>query len=657
MSFKDNYKKEMENIRADGYLKQKVLNKIQREDSKKKSPFTFARVAAVALSLCLVVAVSIPAIKFFTNNKDNCIAKDSLVYSEEDKEEGIVNTDTTEDYSDIYEKVKELDIHARDTENFVYYTENGIVMYDNSVDKGMAVGNAATGVTTDSAGATNGAANTGAALKQDNSDFSETTEQVEGVSEADIVKTDGKYIYSFSRKNHKIRIIKAGKEPIQVATIPADNLNYNQNLYLSGDRLVIVGTYYDTKTAEVDTVAYIYDVSNPQEPQKVTECRQDGDYSDSRLMGDKLYLISNYSVNTNDVAEQNPRTYVPAVYCGAYDGAVPADSIYINPECHSLCYTVLCGFRITDGALLGTQSIMGGTYTVYCSTKNIITVGYSSAEETQITRYEISDGKITLKADGKIDGTLLNQFSIDEHNGYFRFVTTKNKWIEKKDADDIVGYTNLSTNSLYVLDGDLKKVGSIEDLAPDERVYSVRFMGDVAYFVTFRQVDPLFSADLSDPKNPKIIGKLKIPGFSNYLYPFGDGLLLGLGREADEKTGKTGNMKLSMFDISDPSDVSEDAKTEINVYYSDALDNHKATLVDTEKNLIGFDGYTDNGRIYCIYSFENGKFIKKAQIETELSGESLRGLYIGDEFYIVTDNSLTVYDLSSFEPIYELTYK
>ena len=126
------------------------------------------------------------------------------------------------------------------------------------------------------------------------------------------------------------------------------------------------------------------------------------------------------------------------------------------------------------------------------------------------------------------------------HKGNLRVVTTEGE-----------------TNSVYVLDKELKQIGAIEDLAEDERVYSARFMGEVGYFVTFRETDPLFSVDLSDPEKPKIVGELKIPGFSDYLHFYGEDQLLGIGMNVDEETQITDGVKLSMFDISDKTDVKE----------------------------------------------------------------------------------------------------
>ena len=137
----------------------------------------------------------------------------------------------------------------------------------------------------------------------------------------------------------------------------------------------------------------------------------------------------------------------------------------------------------------------------------------------------------------------------------------------------------VTTNTLYVLDDKLKELSRIEELAPDESIYSARFIGNTGYFVTFRQMDPLFSVDLSDPKKPEILGALKIPGFSEYLHPYGDGLLLGIGMDTDPTGMTTNGVKLSMFDVSDPKDVREIQKYVIEGAYStDAAYNYKVEI-------------------------------------------------------------------------------
>ncbi|MDR0357649.1 MAG: beta-propeller domain-containing protein, partial [Clostridiales Family XIII bacterium] len=212
------------------------------------------------------------------------------------------------------------------------------------------------------------------------------------------------------------------------------------------------------------------------------------------------------------------------------------------------------------------------------------------------------------------------------------------------------------SSSLFTLNQDLEVIGEIRGIAPNERVYSCRFMEDIAYFVTFRQVDPLFSADLSDPAAPKLIGALKIPGFSEYLHPYAPGLLFGLGRDADEDTGVAGDIKLSMFDISNPADAKEKYKMILQgLRASEAESNHKAIVVNAGKRLIAFP--SDRCYIVCGYDVETG-FSRRATISLYednaayfngyyYGGEGLRGLFIGNVFYAISPNSVNAYDMDN----------
>ena len=181
-------------------------------------------------------------------------------------------------------------------------------------------------------------------------------------------------------------------------------------------------------------------------------------------------------------------------------------------------------------------------------------------------------------------------------------------------------------------------------------------MGDTGYFVTFRETDPLFSVDLSDPDNPKIIGTLKIPGFSEYLHPYGDGLLLGIGEEVDEKGVESNQVKLSMFDISDPSNVKEIDKIVLNgSYYSTAFDQYKSVLADAEKNLIGFAADSEGGREYYTFSYDEKQgFTCKRKEMTKEYGENVRGIYIDSTFYLINGNQIESYNLENYEKIEEL---
>ena len=272
------------------------------------------------------------------------------------------------------------------------------------------------------------------------------------------------------------------------------------------------------------------------------------------------------------------------------------------------------------------------------------------SDSTHIYRFSYQDGKMEKKAEGTVKGSLQDDFAMNEHGGYLRLVTTVEEEKVEKVVDDItgeeIGYNSVdlsTSNSLYVLDSDLNAVGKVEDLAKDERIYSARFLGDTGYFVTFRQVDPLFSVDLSDPRNPKILGELKISGFSEYLHFYADSLLLGIGMEADEKTGATEGLKLTMFDISNPADVKEQSTLSLGAYsYANALYNYKAVLIDLEKNLFGFsaESYEEDYTCkYLLFSYENGEFKKRMEMECKDlemdDSSSVRGTYIGDVFYLM----------------------
>lgn len=535
-------------------------------------------------------------------------------------------------------------------------------------------------------------------------DYSETNTQVAGIDEGDIVKTDGRHIYVL-RSNKLIIFSAEGADTRQVASVtvceePGDGMRsqsgddylyeheYASEMYVSGDKLAVLTAYSkesglrrgDAYTYEMKQISrvYIYDIHDPAAPTLVTTLGQDGSLLTSRLSDGVLYLISNHWIY-DEPNPDDPGTFVPQVYDGAAARPISADCVVIWPQPASLTYTVVGSYSLGDGASIHNQSVLGGGSTVYMNEQNLYVassssrqtkseerteriytvVDYRTESVTDIVRFSVSEGQINLAASGTVPGSLLNQFSMDEYNGNFRVVTTTytHGWTEH--TDKIMGWTNYSghetesANALYITDSDLSIVGALTDVAPDERVYSVRFDGAIGYFVTFRQVDPLFAVDLSDPANPVILSALKIPGFSQYLHVYGDGLLFGLGRDADEETGRTGNIKLSMFDISDPADVFEKDKLLLDYSYSEALYNHKAILISPEKNIIAFPA--EHG--YDIYSYTEGGFTLRAHVrDLDVYGYNARGLYIGDCAYIVTEARISVLNMTDFSVIANVSY-
>lgn len=633
MKFKDSYKNQIDNIKPDGYIKEKTRRKMAEANEKAAPNRSGSRIfgTAVAAALCGAILFSAGIVTGRRTVKVNT-------------GENTVAMKTAPTYDDIYDNIKRFKTSFWDKIRF----GSDMVEYEYATEE------SADGMNTGADTGTNGTAligNTAGTATDEGTEHSDTTVQVEGVDEADIVKTDGKYIYILSYTEQAVKIVDVtGEKPIQLTSIATDGF-FGTDMYLSGDRLIIPGYSNEGRSC----LALVYDVSDPNSPKELTRLKQSGDYDESRLIDGRLYMISNFTVNTSDIKKSDAETFVPSVTCKDYDGAVAAESVHLYDYCSYPRYTVICSYDIKDGSLCGTQSVLGGSYTVYANTENIIACGYADSDgSTQVARFSLDGGEITLKATGSLKGSLLNQFSIDEYKGYFRFVLTDYKYDSKTESEetkDKVSVDSTMINSLVILDSDLKETGKIIDLAPDERVYSVRFMGDTAYFVTFRQVDPLFSADVSDPYNPKIIGSLKIPGFSSYLFPYGD-KLLGIGQNADEQTGKTGLMKLSMFDISDPSNVTESSKTDIPAKYSEALYNHKATLTDYRKNIIGFPAYGNTGLEYLVYSYEDGKFVRRLEAELDINNtQNCRGLYIGKVFYIASPDELQYYDLATLEPL------
>ena len=424
-------------------------------------------------------------------------------------------------------------------------------------------------------------------------------------------------------------------------------------------------SYYDDQNF---TLLSIYDVSDPEKPVKLTTVGQSGNYETSRMIGDSIYLITDFYTTLNE--REDYSDYIPSLYCDDKTELVPVNSIIIPPEINSQTFTVITEFDLSEQKAVSTKSVLTAADTVYMNSEHlyiadqhyyndvldeykesVYTVTETvSGDRTDIYKFALGD-TIKTKAFCTVDGRLLNQFSMDEYKGNLRLVTTNQTSSRKVYKDEEFGFTNTKwnsseqTNGLYIYDENLNLLGSITGLAKDERVYSVRFTGDTGYFVTFRETDPLFAVDLSNPKAPKIMSALKIPGFSEYLHPYGKGLLFGLGQDATEQGWTTG-VKLSMFDTSDPYDVQEIHKKKLDIGYTAALNNHKAILISAERGIIGFP----SGNGYCLYGYDPAKgFYEITEMDIGGWSNNARGLYIGDMLYIVFQERTVVLDMKTYD--------
>ncbi len=539
--------------------------------------------------------------------------------------------------------------------------DNGYVVYD---DASTLESTADSGTES----AVPGAKEIGSASDQAraSADYSDTNVREEGVGEADVVKTDGSYLYIL--KGKQIRIVDVrGREMKEAGKIVFDSDASVAELYVASGKLTVFYTRGEYEETDSDgygdgykeyTIAETFDVSNPSEAKSLGQVKQSGNYDSVRINGDYCYLFSNYYVSVYG-KEKNPKDYVPLVQ----GELLESKAVYMPQLSSGNQFLVVTAFSLKDPEkVLDSKAVLSSYGSrCYVSGENIYVYEYiynekEDYDQTSIRKISYKDGDLKGVAQVKVWGSIKDSFCIDEYDGKLRIVTTVEP-IVHYDSGFLNGAKTseqadpFASNALYILDEKLETIGKIEKLAPDEQVYSARFMGEIGYFVTYEQVDPLFSVDLSDPKKPKVLGALKIPGFSSYLHPYGEGKLLGIGMDAD-LGGVTNGVKLSMFDISDPEDVKEEKKEIFeDAYTADVIYNYKAALIDPKRNLIGF-AVDEGERHYYVYSYdpENG-FV--CRLDKELSGYTydIRGLYINDVLYLVEGGAVEAFDLNTFEKI------
>jgi len=521
-------------------------------------------------------------------------------------------------------------------------------------------------------------------------DYSETNVQVEGVDEADIVKTDGEYIYYVG--TDKVNIIDARDEQklkkVQEIIYEEDKFT-PEEVYIKENKLIVIGNEIAIEELEeikytTYTIAKVYDVENKKKITLDREVEIEGSYLSSRMIGDNLYLLSNKSLHSyifkeKAIEELNEDDFKPKYSDTIISEDIQNigfDCIYYLPESNDTTYLNIAGFNIKSSEPANIESYLGAGTEIYASENNLyvamVKYEYKDAKSygfynnydinTYIYKFELSDGKTTYKTVGNVPGEILNQFSMDEYNGYFRIATTdRDNWNDEN-----------SRNNMYVLDGELKTVGKIEDLAKGESIYSVRFMGDRAYMVTFVQVDPLFVIDLSDPTNPNVLGELKIPGYSKYLHPYDETHLIGFGEDTKVVNYGYGDivttdgMKMALFDVTDPNNPIELYSVKIGEKgtYSELLNNHKALLFSKEKNIIAFpisiteEDYqvTFQGAIVYGLDLENGFNLKGqiAHFDLEEDVYSYRRaveriIYIEDTLVTLSEELVKATDMNTME--------
>ncbi|WP_456277766.1 beta-propeller domain-containing protein [Bacillus sp. AK128] len=528
---------------------------------------------------------------------------------------------------------------------------------------------------------------------------SETNVQVQGVDEADVVKTDGTFIYQAI--DRKLTITKA---------VPVDNIEVVSSitytnfepfqLFLDKDKLVVLGHAYSDYNEEVwkekkmvplyhKVQAIIYDISDQSQPKELKTVALEGSYVTSRKIGSTVYLLSNhypdYWALEKEKVDLRPRYSDSAISDELQ--VIDYDDIHYFPDSEQVNYSIIAAFNIDHPEQeMKVTTYLGSGSDIYMSKENlyIAVAKYndvltddriafdsfrpSTAMKTEVFKFAVSNLDVSFVASGIVKGKLLNQFSMDEFNGHFRIATTEGEtWNE----------TTPSSNHVFILNEGMSVVGSVEDLARGERIYSVRFMGEKAYVVTFKEVDPLFVLDVSNPSKPTVLGELKIPGFSNYLHPYDENHLIGFGQHTKlvKDQGSlsprvmTDGVKISLFDVSNPLEPKEKFSEIIGGggTYSPLNYDHKALLFNKEKNIFAFPitVYRDmkrseyeqelvfhGAKAYSI-DLENGfKLEKDITHETEKTiyetweNQIIRVLYIDDHIYAVSPNKITAHKVT-----------
>ena len=412
----------------------------------------------------------------------------------------------------------------------------------------------------------------------------------------------------------------------------------------------------------------LYDISDRDKPELVRSLDFEGSYLTSRKIGDYVYFI----VNSNAVYEKGVSCseFVPQ-YSDNEGDYLKIEDLEPISECEDISYidednaknflSLISVSMIDEDEEIEKEIIVGNGALVYASLENIYIVqSFDRYSKTYFSKFGLNEGEIDFVAEGEVPGMILNQFSMDEFEGNFRIATTLN-W----------------KNNVYILNENLEVIGSLEGLAEGEKIYSVRFMGNKGYVVTFRKVDPLFVIDLSNPLNPKVLGKLKIPGYSDYLHPYDETHLIGIGKDTDN--GFYQGIKMAIFDVSDVENPIELHKVIIGDRGTDSevLHNHKAFLFDKERNLLVLPitlyekDYETNVRtqgsfvyqgayVYDI-SLEDGFEIKgRISHQDEFSSDRdsfvTRSLYIKDFLYTLSNKEIKINDLDDLELIGTLEF-
>lgn len=507
-------------------------------------------------------------------------------------------------------------------------------------------------------------------------EYSPTNVQVEGVDEADTLKTDGAYIYLISYQ----QVVIVAAFPAEKARISSRTtvIGTPMQIFINRERLVVFCE--NISYGHIQTYIHVYDTSRKESPALKRTVAVNGHYSGSRMIGDYVYVII-----TKPAYLVDDEVELPTILTDNENKTVPASEIYYSDlSDYPYAFSTIVALNVQDDLQEPTdKTILSGHSTkLYVSSENIY-LAAGCYDRTFLHRIHAENGEIQDALEGEVFGTVLNQFSMDEYDGYFRIATTS-------PTTDLLGRTDSSIlqtqNNIYVLNMEMKIVSEIEGIAPGEQIHSARFMGAKCYLVTFKKTDPFFVIDLSDPYQPEILGELKIDGYSDYLHPCDESHVVGVGKDTVE--AQEGNfawyqgIKISLLDVADVAQPKEVAKYIIGDRGSDTpvLQDHKAFLFDREKSLLVLpvlvaevNASNDSryrspntygepvwqGAYVFTISLEDEDGIRLKGRVTHIEDGNLRNhanhivrsLYIEDVLYTVSDNKIKMNSLQDLKEI------
>lgn len=495
-------------------------------------------------------------------------------------------------------------------------------------------------------------------------DFSKTNTMFEGIDESDFVKND--FDNLFVQDDNKVSIIDISGEKMKLITTIKPELKKTdtiREMYADTNinRIVLIierriekevedhsqyttGDVYEgcqNVQEDATVIMQTYDITDRMNPELVGTINVDGRYKDSRKKDQQIVLFTTRYLSSMDAKDKD--RLIPAVN----GKKMKLDCIYIGDSIETELTTVLVNLSKPDEPL-DQMTIMSGYPEIYVSDSAIYLYEdtYKDGDGyTEITHFHFHTGYLGQGQSVTVRGSITDKFAISEGEEGIRILTT-------------IEDGNESTNELHLYNFGLEEEGSVTGIAKGEEIYAARYIGNIAYFVTYHNTDPLYAVDISDPENPKLLGNVKMTGYSDYLHPYGDNLLLGIGYETDPDTSDMIGVKLTMFDISDPVNLKILDSVVIDNANTQATYNYKAILADARKNLIGFgvelwDEQSENeSSEYLVYRWENGHFQKvltqKTGADQAENSEKVRGVYAGMRFYCIYPEG-RCYQVKSFD--------